>query len=260
MKLVFSNNTTVALHTQPGPATDFILKSVKHLQHINLNFKEWDNPYSLTSPEKMIVRYAKKLNLESINQSLLEDQTYLNYLHKIYEKGFDGNPTWLDFHEQIHRCEIRSNKKKQILNIDWRTNAGPLQKPFNYSWLEGATTKVNTGDIIVKWSELGKTPYVYWENKEPDDINRLVELSKPWIEIIPKFHICLEDIDFLAKRDIDNFNKWWQHKEQLWCKHWKIPAWSIIHQHSVIKIGSIDCVEQLNNLLRNNISIEKVIL
>ena len=263
MKILFADNTLITLDVDDSPVKNLFIKFVKHLQHIDVDFKSWNNPYDNSSPVDLLTQSAKKLNIK-LNQNLLNDtkidQNYLNYLHTLYEKNYNGHSIWHEYHENIHRCELNSWLMKKTAVIDWREKGGPLVCNFDYNWLSESKTHAKTGDVYIQWSELGKTPYVYWLNREPDDINRICELAKPWITLQPKFYISLENRNFVPTAHRTEFEKWWSKYHDCWCKHWNIPSWTLNDQYSIIKIGNIRNIKKMENLLKNYIAIKRVLL
>jgi hypothetical protein len=258
MKIVFTNLESVDISLDNSDFSKIYQKIYKHLSKVPIPFQEWDNPYyldqfSYSDLVDKLLHFSSKLSL-SIDQKkcLAQDQFYFNEIHKIYETNWDGNPLWLDFHEHIHLCENFFSTTKNILSIDYREKAGLLERPFDLKWLNDATTNIQAGSVFVEWSELGKTPYHYWQNQEPSDIVRMCELSKPWLKLKPKIIVALEDIDRLAaKRKFESeFEKWWQKYQKDWCQHWNIPSWSLRDMFSVKVFGQVADVESIKTYLK----------
>lgn len=256
MKLYF-NNSFVDVTLNDSPITSVIQGMYRHLQHIPINSKPWDSSYYLEMPHEQLVQrlveFGNRVGVSVDSRRALEyDQNYFNIIHKIYEQSYNGDPAWLDFHEHIHICE------KNILNpatliIDYREKSGLLEKKFNIEWMSDTKTSVRKGDVYVNWAELGKPPYAYWKNSEPNDINRLCQLAKPWLKLRPRLTIALEDIDFMLKIKVDEFNNWWKEFEEPWCQHWNIPHWGIKEIRSVNVIGHINDIETVKSNLKQQI-------
>jgi hypothetical protein len=257
MKLLF-DSSSVNISLNKNPLTSVVQGMYYHLQHLPVNFKPWDNPFYFdqVSREKIVtdlVEFGKRLGIAVDHQRCLEfDQTHFNDIHKIYEQHYDGNPQWLDFHEHIHMCERRTGTTKTLV-IDHREKAGLLEKKFNIDWMKDTVTNVKTGDVYIRWAELGKTPYVYWKNREPNNLDRICELAKPWIKLRPKLTVALEDYNFFDRYNIEEFNHWWKDYEKSWCQYWNIPSWSITDIASVSVIGKVDQVELLKSNLQKQI-------
>lgn len=263
MKIVFLDNTAVDLILEPTPLATVYQKTYKHLSHVPVPFRAWDHPFycnTLTELVEQLILYASKVSVTVCRQTCLnQDQDYFNAIHKIYENNYNGDPAWLNFHEHIHMCEHWPVQKLK-LTIDYREKMGMLERPFNLTWLENATTKIKAGDVFVQWSELGKTPYDYWKNNEPGDITRMCELAKPWVKLVPKIIVALEDIDTLNNVDILAFESWWKHHSEEWCKHWNLLSWSTVDMFSVVRLGQAPKFENIIEQLKNNNVPTKILL
>ena len=266
MKLLLSNNKNINLNIDDSPLGVTYQKIYKNLSHVNIPFRTWDNPYyfdKISYKELVynLVAYGKKVSVEiNVDLCLQQNQEYFNSIHKIYEKNYDGTPAWLDFHEHIHLCEQYLKKKFKFLHIDYREKSGLLEKKFNMDWMITSTNTVKKGDIFVDWAELGKIPYTYWKNNEPNDLSRLCELSKPWLTLRPKILIALEDHNFIANKEIQEFNTWWETFRKEWCRHWKIDNWTIENMFAVNVFGNVLDIDNLVNCLKNDALPTKVMV
>jgi hypothetical protein len=135
-----------------------------------------------------------------------------------------------------------------------------LEQSFDSDWLENATTKIKAGDVFVKWSELGKTPYGYWKDREPNDMARMCELAKPWVNLIPKILVALADIDTLSNVDIVAFESWWEHHSEEWCRHWNLSSWTTTDIFSVVRLGHAPEFANIIEQLKNNHTPTKILL
>jgi hypothetical protein len=266
MQIVFSNGKTVDLILNQTPMADVYQNIYKHLGNAPIPFRDWDNPFyfsNMTHQElvEKLILYASKVHVPIDRECCLtQDQNYLNDMHKIYEKNYNGDPSWLDFHEHIHLCETKHVQTLKILRIDYREKSGMLEKPFDYKWLKNATTKIKAGDVFVNWAELGKTPYSYWKNNEPNDTIRMRELIKPWIKLRPNIMVALEDIDTLKNVEVEKFESWWAQHSQPLCQYWNIPAWSTTDIFSATVFGQVPNFETITTQLKNNHKPVKVLL
>ena len=264
MQIVFSDGKTVNLILESTPLASVYQTIYKHLQHVTIPFRDWDNPFyfeNLTHQElvERLIFYGSKVSL-NVNRDLcmLQDQNYFNTIHKIYETTYQGDSAWLDFHEHIHACEKRTNIRAMC--IDYREKSGMLEKSFAPEWTKNATTKIKAGDVFVHWSELGKTPYSYWKNNEPNDIDRMCELIKPWLKLRPKILVALDDIDTLTDIDIENFEPWWAQYQEVLCKHWNQATWAAKDIFSVSVFGRVPNFEMITTQLKNHVTPVKVLL
>jgi hypothetical protein len=266
MQLLFKNGVQVPIELNNSPVQDTILGYYKHLQHVPIPFRPWDNPFyfsnsSYDSLVDCLINYGKEVHVEVARDKCiqLDPQAYFNYLHKVYENNYNGDTKWLNFHESIHQCEYYLlGRQENALTIDYREKGGPLEKAFNIDWLSAGTTKIRAGDVYIKWGELGKSPYSYWDNGEPDNMTRLCELAKPWKICRNKISIALYDTDLLANLDRENFDNWWNNYKQTWCQHWAIADWTLDQMYSAIVIGRVDSADTILEQLKNQICPIKV--
>jgi len=253
LNLKFKDNSSVKIILDDnGPLKKFILKTIKHLQNLDIKFSDWDNPYYIEDPEKLLLKYAADLNIDVSDSNIKGNQSVLNYLHKIYEKNYNGDSIWLNFHEQIHRCE-KKYRDLNTVNLEWREKAGLLNSTISKSLIDShGITKIERGDVCMGWSELGKLPYDYWLDNEPNNFSRLCELVKPWITLRPKFKIYCEEYDTLLDKMHHKsvFNQWWANFEKDWCEYWDLPEYSFETQFKVIKVGTVADMNCLDDKLK----------
>lgn len=262
MQILFENGVQVQIQLTNSPAQDTILNIYKHLQHVPVTFRPWDSSlyretHTFDEILEKLIEYGSQVGV-TIELNNLK-QSYWNHLHQLYEENYDGRPEWLAFHEHIHLCEgYYIHQPHNTLAIDYREKSGLLERSFDRAWMTSATTKLKAGDVYLRWAELGKTPYDYYQDNEPETIDRLCNLAKPWLILKPRLMITLVDTDRMSNIDIDGFNKWWPTYEKEWCQYYNIPNWSVEEQHSVVVIGNIHPVDTVVNLLKTQIYPVKV--
>jgi hypothetical protein len=262
MRILFDDNTSVFFDLLDCDLAPIYGRIISHLRHLDIPFRDWDNPYNLKDPVTRLIEFGTRLKI-TVDRLRCEqkDQDYLNFLHEVYEKNYVTcpDPRWLDFHEQIHLCE-NFGASQCFLQIDYRDKAGLLEKPFDMSWLKSGKTRVRAGDVFVRWAELGKPPYIYWRDKEPDDITRIKELAKPWLKLRPMLLVALQDHDFGVSSD--EFEQWWEQYHAEWCAHWNISKWDLVDMRSVLIFGrmSPEQLQMLSTLLINDCRPRRVTL
>jgi hypothetical protein len=128
------------------------------------------------------------------------------------------------------------------------------------AWLKTATTKIEKGDVYVEWAELGKTPYAYWKNNEPNDLKRICELAKPWLILKPRIQIALEGHDAIATKNLGKFNSWWSNYSDIWCKHWGLDSWTIENMSSVVVFGKVTEIDLLVSYLERGVVPTRILL
>jgi hypothetical protein len=254
--ITLTDGTTVELEAILNPVETTVRSMLKHLQHVPLPFRPWDNAYyqdgiSYNELVDQLDIFASRLEIKIEKQRCLDrDDEYFNALHKIYELNYNGDPTWLDYHETIHLCQrFFYTEKKKITTLDWREKAGPLVKSFDPQWAKYGTTNIKKGDVYVEWNELGKTPYMYWIEKEPDSIARINELVKPWDKLRPKLTIAMHDTDVLSGYRVIEFLDWWKDYQEQWCKQHDLSKWTI-EDMSCIVVYRILNFDQFDSALK----------
>ena len=260
MQVIFKNDQTVEIEMNSTPLALAYKKIIKHLQHVPLDFRDWDNPNFLKSIElphlvDQLIYYGSLVGVAvDKNLCLQQSQEYFNTMHILFEKGYDGNPDWLKYHENLHLCESYPEIKRNSIALDYREKAGLLIKPIDPALIQNIQTSVSAGDAFVTWSELGKHPYVYWRDKEPNDLKRLCELAKPWITFIPTLRIAFNEASFEPLIDVQQFNSWWSNYEEDWCRYWKIKEWKLHHMCSAVVIGHVQNFDTFRDLVEQNIA------
>lgn len=185
------------------------------------------------------------------------DQQVLNTLHKIYEGHHGklskkrGNDILYKFHHSIHHNEDKPNSKKNSIMVGWGTKEGPLTQQFLCHQFYADSIERN--QIYLPWAELGKKPFVYWKNKEPNDQQRFNQLSKPHLTFRPKFFIALHDSTPQAF-DTD-FVKWFSKYKKQWCDAHGINDYEEKHQYSAPVLAHTDYSDSLDGF-----KFEKVVL
>jgi hypothetical protein len=241
IEVTFDNNKKYVITTQPNSISDSITSMLKHLTNVPLEFHNFDNPYRHTYQTCLtqLVQAAKTFDIP-VDVNRLHDQSYLNYLHTLYENGYNGNPDWLQYHEGIHLLELLINGIcKSTVNLGYKEKAGPLKRNYTYDELSTCQIQFSAGDCFVEFNELGKIPYHYWADNEPDDIQRFCELSKPMLSLNFKITVALQDINAMPA-DVDKFNSWFSQYKSTWCQHWNIPDWTMEQMMGGMLIGKID--------------------
>jgi hypothetical protein len=254
--ITLTDGTTVELEAVLNPVETTVRSMLKHLQHVPLPFRPWDNAYyqdsiSYNELVDQLDVFASKLEIKIEKHRCLDrDDDYFNALHKIYESNYNGDPKWLDYHETIHLCQrYFYTAKKKVTTLDWREKAGPLIKDFDPQWAKYGTTKIKKGDVYVEWNELGKTPYMYWIEKEPNSIARINELVKPWSKLRPKLTIAMHDTEVLPGYQVIEFLDWWKEYQEQWCKQHDLSKWTI-EDMSCIVVYRISNFDQFDSALK----------
>jgi hypothetical protein len=265
LTLKFHSGETVTVTLKDNILTRTYLKMLKHLQHVKLEEYPTDNPYrhDVETVINELLTYAKLLNI-NIDQSRFTDQQYLNYLHKIYEKNYNGSYYWMHYQEAIHIVEHVFVEHMipgdcPHTHIDYREFAGKLKQPFDDRYRDLFETNITAGTVCVDWTELGKIPYDYWMNREVEDLNRMYELMKPWTGIKPKLKIFVRDRNMIPD-DVDQFDIWFEQFKQPWLAHWGLKEWTHKDIFGRPPIGHLDDLEKFDSLLKNKDWVQQILL
>ena len=121
MQILFNNDSRIEISLFDTEPANTIRRMYYHLQHVELSFRENDDPfytYKFTYNEVVdrLVKYGKivLVNVDP-DRCLQHDQQYFNDLHEIYEKKYNGVTDWLNFHEHIHLCEKYVTDRKSVV-------------------------------------------------------------------------------------------------------------------------------------------------
>jgi len=270
MQIIFSNGDTVDLILNQTPIAAIYQKIYKHLQHVTVPFQDWDNPfyfrnYSLPQLVNKLSMYGEKVNVP-IDQKrcLTQDQDYFNALHVVYENNWNKGSAWSDFHRHLHMCEKNHDTEtvmQKTMKIDYNEKSGFLEKPFDRQWLKDATSKISAGDAFVCWQELGKTPYMYWLDNEPNDLVRMRQVIQPWAKLRPNIFVALEDIDLQKNpKELRKFDSWWAQYSQQLCEYWNMPSWTSDDMSKCLILGEVSNIDTVLTLLKNNAKPIQVLL
>jgi len=174
----------------------------------------------------------------------------VNFLHDIYVQNYSqdlSNSQWIDIHHLIHLLEDKILKESHLDHVylhndiwfDYAEKSGPLITKFDRSFLKHAVSSAEPGMCYLSWSEIGKTPYQYWADGEPADIDRLCKLAKPWVFLKPCMQIALDMPNHINRKMLD-FETWFEPFRSRWCEHWGLNDWQLQELSAIIPIGHIN--------------------
>jgi hypothetical protein len=239
LKIVFNNNNKkqeLLYNTVLSPVSERWIKKIRHLSKIKHSPIETTG----TSFAKDIERIHREFcEFARIEYKIIDynEQQSLNLLHELYVSNhnrlskFKNNDIVYNFHNAIH--ELEDQKIGVNFFVGWGTKEGPLTEKFMCN--EFYTKSILKNNIYLPWSELGKTPMIYYRDKEVSNINRLCELVKPHLTLRAKFTIALKDftmIDFPT-----GFKEWFDPFKQTWLDHYKIKDWRIQDEYSGVLLA-----------------------
>ena len=230
-------------------------KKIKHLQAIpisKIESKELDT----SNFDYLHKKFCEFINMEYVPVKIF-NQENLNYLHSLYETAHENyskksnNDILYEFHLAIH-------KKEKLANdwywIGWGTQEGLLESTFDCNKFYESDLKKN--NLYLPWSELGKTPLKYWQNKEPNNQDRFNELAKPHKALRALFVIQLHDR--LLKALPIEFTDWFKTFKESWLQHYKIGNWSEIDEFGAVLLATAKHEIDIIDLIQKGYQFHKI--
>lgn len=248
-KIIFDNDIDVDYRLHDSELATKWFKKIKHLQNIPID-PVTSHQVDFSNLKDIFEQFCQYANLDTpmIDFESIR-QKDLNALHKIYEDNHDrlsrlkDNSILYKFHQAIHKRENPTALKGKI-PVCWGIKDGPLTQNMDKQPLYEKNIKKN--NIYLPWAELGKTPYQYWTDKEPNDQDRFNALSKPHTTFRAKFFIATEDTN---PRSFDpKFVEWFSRYKQGWLQHHNISKWENIHEDSAALLAITDYKGNLEGL------------
>lgn len=244
IKIILDNGKEYVITLIDSPIKNKIIKALKHLQNIKLPSSKFDNTifYTFDSAIEQLLYYSNVLGI-TLEVGKIKDQSYLNILHKIYEENYSANGkndnNWLLYHEALHVVEKLLNKSRvpKSITFDYKNLAGYTNTSYSFDELQTFKLNGQPGECFVAYNELGKTPYHYWKDKEPDNFERFCQLAKPMLRFNFAIKLFLEENDFSKLEGLDEFINWFSKYKKDWCNYHNIPDWSIEQMLGEIPIG-----------------------
>jgi hypothetical protein len=215
------------------------IKKIKHLQKIKPSETETSG-YHKGTLENLHKEYCQFAGIEYFDMDYSQ-QSSLNVLHETYEQNHErlsrqeNNEIIYRFHQAIHAQETQYEKTLYHY-VGWGTMEGPLTEIFNCN--EHYADAMLKNNIYLPWSELGKTPLHYFEDKEPSHIERIFELVKPHVTLRTKFVICKGDKT--VKKLSKEFKDWFQPYKNPWLNYYSITDWQARDEQSGVLLAECD--------------------
>jgi hypothetical protein len=222
-------------------------KKIKHLKNVAVDPVEC-NQESFTNLKHIYTQFCEFAGVEPINFIEINQQL-LNKFHELYEQTHNtlankpNNSIIYKFHHAIHFHEGKSPEEKRI-DVGWGVKEGMLTEIFHCNHYY--ENHIQTNNIYLPWTELGKKPLQYWKNKEPDNQNRFNELAKPHITLRPKFMIALKDIKPVEFEN--NFVHWFSKYKKDWLETYDIKKWDTIDEYSAVALAYADHKQSLQGM------------
>lgn len=211
------------------------IKKIKHLQKVEFDPYETDEygrSYDLDGAYK---EFCECLNISPIEKNK-DHQQYLNDLHELFECNHDSFPKekrsiLYKFHYSVHYSQ--ENYINDYFGIGWGVKEGPLTEKIRcYSQY---TDSIEQGNLYLEWNELGKRPYRYWKEKEPNDKKRFNELCIPHINLRARFSIPYRSMS--PKTFSPEFINWFDEYKADWLNMHHLQDWTPLHEFGSVPVG-----------------------
>ena len=240
-----TNNDTIDLDycLHDSVVAEKWFKQIKHLKNIPIDEIESDL-VDLSDLHAIHKEFCEFADIQHKQLPIKLQQEQLNDMHQLYEDLHDTlsrkkqNSALYKFHRAIHFYESRQLDPNHngIGHIGWGVKGGPLEVQFDCN--PYYADKIIKGNIYLPWSELGKTPVQYFNDREPDDQSRLNQLAKPHITLRSKFYVAKNNI---VPIELDKqFTNWFKEYKQAWLNHYNIPKWDHIDERSAPLLAHAD--------------------
>ena len=224
---------------------------LKHLRNIPVDPIE-SCTEDVSNLHEIYTQFCKFAEIDCLPISTIVNQKECNLLHKVFEENHErlsrrkNNKILYKFHHAIHSSEKKKHHAtKTKIDIGWGIKEGPLTEvmqcqPFYEE-------KLQKNNLYLPWSELGKTPYIYWINNEPTEQKRFNMLCKPHITFRAKFFIALHDIEGMTFPN--QFNQYFNQFKQQWLKHYGIDDWTERDEWSAPLLAHTDSTIDLHEMV-----------
>jgi hypothetical protein len=175
-----------------------------------------------------------------------DNQENLNYLHKLYEKAHDYYSTVKDsdflysFHGSIHKKESGSGNPSSY-NVGWGVKDGLSTELHPCNQYYSKNLKQN--NIYLRWAELGKKPLSYFNNKEPDNLARILELVKPHMTFRSAFFIPFRDR--IPNKLPVEFINWFDNYKDPWFDKHNLNKWDEFDEKCSVPLA--ECVTKFSD-------------
>lgn len=252
IKIIWPDKKSVDFVLFDNELSNWYYKCVSHLKNIPLQFGPRENPLDITNSKddlrRSLVQHFDFFKI-SVDFQKLSSQNYLNELHDHYLKNFNASQEriaqkkWLQIHDLIHLIEC-NNSESGFIWMDYKESAGPLIKKFDRQFLKNSTTVIKKGYCYLSAHELGKDLYRYWNDKEPNNIENICRISKPWLFLRPLIDIAIKNNEYKKHQDTV-FLSWLEKYRYEWCKHWSLSDWQPQELSAFIPVGYIEDIDLL---------------
>ena len=244
IKLIFENDTDtqdVDFQLIENEVSVIWAQKIKHLRHIPFD------PVETTGFDfsDLDLHYKNFCTLSGVEYQRMDYSNHdtLNHLHELYEKNHErlstvpNNNALYIFHHAIHDQEFKHKKKD--FYVGWGIREGILTSSYPCNKFYSDIVEANC--LYLPWSELGKTPLTYYNNKEPNDVSRFLQLAKPHTTLRARFMIATEDRP--PQTFPKEFEEWFERYKNDWLEYHKLEQWT-----SRDEFGAVPLAQPIDNI------------
>lgn len=190
------------------------------------------------------------------------DQQDLCAMHDVYvemarDPACDTHNETYCLNKYIHLCEntLTGPSSLYYFPIAWGTNDGLTMQEFDIDPYKFYTSNIVPGNIYLYWSEVGKKPFEYWHNKDPDNVEHFLSLTCPHNTWSAHCKIALTPSGSGLPLD---FVKWFDQYKQPFLDKWGLDDWTVLHEFGAIELATLQDATVHTLLLETFESLESI--
>jgi len=225
---------------------------IKLLQDQNISI-DHEFTSSIYGVSKSYEYYKEKLDNivdwvnNTTNYSILHKDHYtqsdLCEMHDVYvtmanDPACDIYNETYSLNKYIHLCEHTLNGPCTLPNVTiaWGTNDGMTMQDFDTNPYEFYTTNIVPGNIYLYWVEIGKRPFEYWADKDPDNIEHFLSVACPHKTWSAHCKIALLTPPTQLS---ENYVRWFNKYKQAFLDKWNLKEWELLHDFGAIELATL---------------------
>lgn len=214
-----------------------------------------EHEYNETTVNQLIIEYLEQLN-KSIKLNYIYSNpissTDCNHLHALtvatqYNYSKEVRDIFHQLHRYIHTLEkLRNPLRPWTLQISWGEKEGLLKGKFDQSPYQYYQEEFQPGDLLLPWTEFGKTPWEFWKNHDADTPEHFFETCRPHQTFRVTCNLCTRNQP-LTPFD-DEFAVWFSKYSEKWQKLYGI-GWESLYQDRGVLLATTKSQVDFDNIL-----------
>lgn len=190
------------------------------------------------------------------------DQQDLCAMHDVYvemarDPACDTHNETYCLNKYIHLCEHTLDGPCSLpySAIAWGTNDGLTMQDFDIDPYKFYTLDIVPGNIYLYWAEVGKKPFEYWYNNDPDNAEHFLSLTRPHVSWSSHCKIALTPAGSKLPAE---FVKWFEPYKQPFLDKWHLDDWTVLHEFGAIELATLQDATVHTQLLETFESLESI--